>query len=337
MEKSRFKKCLHILDKIESYLFKPLTVYETFLSYANGEDLQIEKDEFSDMMAHLIQTKNIICCENCFDLSQSFTIFSRAPHLSSLEALALFEALLHDTSYKIDLNKSFPLEKIDPFLKEIVLSTSLLEKKKYHYYLNKKLKNDLKWIQEDVNAGLNCSDCLKVHYTKYLYEHNQLIFKNRNIKPIPYTNLDKMKRIYPICGIPVNRDCSKELQVFFKDCLFNEFHHSCAICKISLPQMLIASHIKPFRDCGYLVEAMDSNNGLLLCRNHDYLFDQGFISFDDNGQLLISKEITHPDIYQLNQHFMLDPSYLTTTRKMFLEYHRQNLFKDNIRKETIIK
>ncbi|MDI6678271.1 HNH endonuclease [Bacillus wiedmannii] len=30
------------------------------------------------------------------------------------------------------------------------------------------------------------------------------------------------------------------------------------------------------------------NNGLLLCPNHDALFDKGYISFGDDGEILIS-------------------------------------------------
>lgn len=95
--------------------------------------------------------------------------------------------------------------------------------------------------------------------------------------------------------------------------------------------MLIASHIKPFRDCAHLYEPIDNNNGLLLCRNHDYLFDQGYISFNDDGFLLISKELkktrSYREMYHLPLNFKLDERLLTKERKLFLQYHRSHIFR----------
>ena len=131
-------------------------------------------------------------------------------------------------------------------------------------------------------------------------------------------------------GVPIDRDSTKELQAFFKDCLFHEFDHSCCICGVSLPSMLIASHIKPFRDCGHLVEAIDSSNGLLLCRNHDYLFDQGYISFDEEGHMMIASELKNKElIYSLDKGFQFKKIHLNENRKHFLAYHRKTYFKDN--------
>lgn len=93
--------------------------------------------------------------------------------------------------------------------------------------------------------------------------------------------------------------------------------------------MLIASHIKPFRDCGHILEAMDSNNGLLLCRNHDYLFDQGYLSFDEDGKIIISNEIINQTKrYNINPHYQLDSRHMNYSRKEFLKYHRKNIYID---------
>lgn len=92
--------------------------------------------------------------------------------------------------------------------------------------------------------------------------------------------------------------------------------------------MLIASHIKPFRDCGHVIEAMDQNNGLLLCRNHDFLFDQGYIAFDSLGHIQISPEIIEDiDLYHLNKNFQLKKKYLSDHRKAFLKFHELTYFR----------
>ena len=51
--------------------------------------------------------------------------------------------------------------------------------------------------------------------------------------------------------------------------------------------MLLASHIKPWRDSNHQ-ERLDKFNGLLLLANLDKAFDLGFISFDDSGKVPIS-------------------------------------------------
>jgi putative restriction endonuclease len=50
---------------------------------------------------------------------------------------------------------------------------------------------------------------------------------------------------------------------------------------------LRASHIKPWR-VSTDNEKLDGNNGLLLAPHIDHLFDQGYISFTDEGELLVS-------------------------------------------------
>jgi putative restriction endonuclease len=52
--------------------------------------------------------------------------------------------------------------------------------------------------------------------------------------------------------------------------------------------ILIGSHIKPWRECSN-EERLQGTNGLLLTPSADPLFDRAFISFDDNGELLVSR------------------------------------------------
>lgn len=326
MKKSNLKKCLQIIDKIESQNIDDDTFHTSFVSACEKEFIRISKQEAIDMFQYLVHSNNLQRFELSFDLSESLSIFSKSRHDSKTEALALFETIIKDpkilNKFSKDIHTSIHL---DHFISEIAHDTILF----VNHKINPKLLDECNWIIEDIKSGLNCSDALKTHFTKDLYDHTKVLFRNTTQEIISYPNLEKMKSIYPKKGIPMDRDSSKELQSFFKDCLFNEFKHQCCLCKASLPHLLIASHIKPFRDCGYLVEAMDSNNGLLLCRNHDYLFDQGYISFDDEGNLLISKEIEKDkDIYLLNQEINLK-GHLSKTRRQFLKYHRIHYFKGN--------
>jgi len=59
---------------------------------------------------------------------------------------------------------------------------------------------------------------------------------------------------------------------------------------ISDERLLIVSHIKAWSKCDKS-EKYDTYNGFLFYPNHDKLFDKGFITFGDNGNIIISSEL----------------------------------------------
>jgi putative restriction endonuclease len=65
------------------------------------------------------------------------------------------------------------------------------------------------------------------------------------------------------------------------------FEIKCRVTGVTNKRHLRASHIKPWR-MSTDFEKLDGNNGLLLSPHIDHLFDQGFISFKDNGELIVS-------------------------------------------------
>ena len=76
-------------------------------------------------------------------------------------------------------------------------------------------------------------------------------------------------------------------QGIFRDVLVKRYGKKCCLCGVTGKCFLVASHIKPWSDSSP-EERTDVNNGLLLCPNHDKLFDGGWISFADNGNIIIS-------------------------------------------------
>lgn len=67
--------------------------------------------------------------------------------------------------------------------------------------------------------------------------------------------------------------------------------HQCDLCDITTTSVLHASHIKEWSESSS-EERIDANNGLLLCSNHDALFDRHQISFEPNtGDICISASI----------------------------------------------
>ena len=72
----------------------------------------------------------------------------------------------------------------------------------------------------------------------------------------------------------------------FRFSLLKTWHGACSVTGASDTSMLIASHIKPWRICQD-GERLDPCNGLLLSPNLDRAFDKGYISFADDGSVLI--------------------------------------------------
>lgn len=64
-----------------------------------------------------------------------------------------------------------------------------------------------------------------------------------------------------------------------------QLENSCRMTGIKDIQLLVASHIKPWKDSND-EEKLDGNNGLLLSPHVDKLFDAGWISFSDSGKVL---------------------------------------------------
>lgn len=98
----------------------------------------------------------------------------------------------------------------------------------------------------------------------------------------------------------------------------------CCLCGVDNPDLLIASHIKPWAKSDKH-EKLDIGNGLLLCPNHDKLFDPGFISFDSKGKILISKKLTAQNITFMNINDSMKIE-ITEENSVYLDYHRKHVF-----------
>ncbi|MEO3865893.1 HNH endonuclease [Rheinheimera fenheensis] len=104
----------------------------------------------------------------------------------------------------------------------------------------------------------------------------------------------------------------------FRQRLFEQWD-GCAVTGYMMPAMLMASHIKPWRSSTNM-ERLDPNNGLLLLANLDKAFDRGFISFEDNGQIIISTQLERPQVLGISQQMRLA---VREQNIKYLRYHRE--------------
>ena len=72
----------------------------------------------------------------------------------------------------------------------------------------------------------------------------------------------------------------------------------------------------------------DGENGLLLTPDADHLFDRGFVSFDDNGDVLWSPVVHVPSLLRMG----LDPASIKNVgrfsegQRSYLAFHRDSVF-----------
>ncbi len=117
----------------------------------------------------------------------------------------------------------------------------------------------------------------------------------------------------------------RKSQVKYREELYNEFHH-CPFTQIDEFRLLVASHIKPYA-VSSKKEQTDSNNGLLLSPLYDKLFDKGYISFDNDGHILISEWLSPRNKELISFVFSPADLNLNEQRLQYMKYHRENVFK----------
>ena len=89
---------------------------------------------------------------------------------------------------------------------------------------------------------------------------------------------------------------------------------------------LRASHIKPWKDSSD-AEKLDGNNGLMLAPHVDHLFDQGYISFTDVGDVIFSAKCPASlcKSWGISETINVGPFRLD--QRPFMAYHRAHRLK----------
>jgi hypothetical protein len=109
---------------------------------------------------------------------------------------------------------------------------------------------------------------------------------------------------------------------------FQAVERRCRVTGVTDPRLLRASHIKPWSSCSTIAERLDGYNGLLLCPNVDHLFDRGYISFGDDGTILVSPLIDAAQIALLGVATAppTNAGPFGPGQAAYLAFHRESVF-----------
>jgi len=102
----------------------------------------------------------------------------------------------------------------------------------------------------------------------------------------------------------------------------------CRLTQVTDRGHLRASHIKPWSkadDC----EKLDPNNGLLLSPHIDHLFDRGYISFTDGGDLMVSRYLDPSILGAWGVKSRVNVGKFGASQCVYLNYHRRYVFRSS--------
>lgn len=109
---------------------------------------------------------------------------------------------------------------------------------------------------------------------------------------------------------------------FRSGCL--NLYPACPVTHFAFQPLLRASHIKPWTDCQTSTERLDPYNGIMLAAHIDVLFDGGWISFEDRGDVLVSNRLDYETYKALNLPDSIKP--FPEQSLEYLDWHRREVF-----------
>lgn len=107
-----------------------------------------------------------------------------------------------------------------------------------------------------------------------------------------------------------------------------KIERACRVTGVSNKALLIASHISPWRESNN-TERLDGNNGLLLSPHIDKLFDRGWITFSDSGDLLCADREIEEVLKQWGISIPLNVGTFNGKQCEYLAYHRNEIYRSN--------
>ena len=101
----------------------------------------------------------------------------------------------------------------------------------------------------------------------------------------------------------------------------------CAVTGVNTPELLVASHIKPWSQCESSKEKLDVYNALLLNIALDRAFDQGFITFDTMGKIELSPLWSWAEANVLGIYEGMKLRRIEDKHLVYLEFHRKEIWR----------
>jgi hypothetical protein len=116
-------------------------------------------------------------------------------------------------------------------------------------------------------------------------------------------------------------------QGVYRERLLARWDGACAVTGLAEPAFLMASHARPWKGATNKAR-LDGDNGLPLVPNLDKLFDKGYISFADDGTIMISSALSTAACATFGVDAAMHLAKpLNPGQQSYMAYHRDHVFK----------
>lgn len=140
-----------------------------------------------------------------------------------------------------------------------------------------------------------------------------------------------------LSNLPIGKERERIVRVrvnqsFFRSAILSSYNSKCCITGLNIPEILVASHIKPWKDDSE--NRTNPQNGLCLNALHDKAFDKGFITVTADYKVKTSKYFDEfkeqnniQDFFLKYEDFPIALPEKFFPKKEFLDYHYEEIFK----------
>lgn len=198
-----------------------------------------------------------------------------------------------------------------------------------------KLDDELFNLLQDTNARKQLIDVLiSTWFSSNQKQIEDILTINQSLQDSTGDELDSIESGNTDGQPKVYLKKSVVREAFFRKAIVHLYDYRCAFCRLrvtrSLSQSIVdGAHIKPFS------EFYDSrvDNGLSLCKNHHWAFDQGWFALDDRYQILVASDLEEesPPHSRSMKDFHGEIILLPSSEQYYpridaIQWHRKNVF-----------
>ena len=183
-------------------------------------------------------------------------------------------------------------------------------------------------------SGLSHGSALdKVVWDEY---HLNMQALSETVEKVPYMqefmNADDVAELLPAGKTRTATVQTRVNQGFFRSAVISAYNRKCCVTGLDVPSLLIASHIKPWRDSDPQTERTNPCNGLSLNALHHEAFDDGIFTIDTDYRIWISRaakerytsEVFHDFFEKYEGKTITLPERFLPSKEM-IEYHNSKL------------
>lgn len=329
----------YIAERVENaYIFLYLLVYKTFcndeildyyIEFAKA-NTQNDKENMLKIIHNIFKEKSISIGGRS---SSEDTNWSKQLVKYSLVVLGYAnetEYVTRTLKVQIDPNSSFKKVNVEDISINIEGTRTNKQSKKINDYIysfaKKYIQHELRsYLIKDVNINSKdvekeshiAEDLASLKIEKLILETDENEYKSK---------YEQSKFIEKKV-----RTRNQNIQKTFKNGLMKNNAHRCPICGFEYEDFLIASHIRPYARCDDIYDAINSNNGLLMCPIHDKLFEGAKLMTieAETGEIILAKNVENSKDFGWLKGHCIDKSLVECERRHYLKWHNEQFYSIN--------